>query len=313
MKGYRTAGHESFPFRYTWLPKAVQKTAEDTTLLANEDKAMVELGIGKNMVRSLKFWSQVTNLIESPERGEFRATALGQMLLGEDGLDPYLEDIQTLWLIHWQLSRHSESPLLAWDFLLNRWHEPELVPSKIIPFLAKELSNTGSENPSIVTIERHLDVFFRIYVPGKGKKGNVIEDNLDCPLVELDLIEAVGNRQSRNTNNSRTETIYRFRRDEKSDVTPSLFLFCLNDYWNRHHENSDTLSLKEIAHGYGSPGQVFKIPEEAVRARMETLTIDVESGFAYSESASLPRLERQSPLDWRNLLNNIYIGNAVYA
>lgn len=313
MKGYRTSGHESFPFRYTWLPKAVQKTMEDNTLLANEDKAMVELGIGKNMVRSLKFWSQATNLIESPERGEFRPTALGEMLLGEDGLDPYLEDVKTLWLIHWQLSRHSESPLLAWDFLLNRWHEPELAPSKIIPFLTRELSNSGSENPSKVTIERHLEVFFRIYVPGRGKKGNILEDNLDCPLVELDLMEVVANRQSRTANDSRTELIYRFRKEEKSDVTPALFLFCLNDFWNQNHNHSNTLTLKEIAHGPGGPGQIFKIPEEDVRCRMETLTIDEKTGFTYKESASLPSLERQSPLDWRDLLNNIYVGSEVYA
>ena len=48
---YRFSGHETFPCRYAWLPKAVQWLAEDPALFRNEDQAMVKLGVGKNMVR----------------------------------------------------------------------------------------------------------------------------------------------------------------------------------------------------------------------------------------------------------------------
>ncbi|MCX6902420.1 MAG: DUF4007 family protein [Verrucomicrobia bacterium] len=55
---YRISGHESFPCRYTWLPKAVQGLSREPKLFADEQKAMVDLGLGKNMVRSVRFWAQ---------------------------------------------------------------------------------------------------------------------------------------------------------------------------------------------------------------------------------------------------------------
>ena len=37
---------------------------------------------------------------------------------------------------------------------------------------------------SAVTLEQHFDTFLHTYVPTRGRKGEVQEDNLDCPLVE---------------------------------------------------------------------------------------------------------------------------------
>ena len=55
---YRFSGHESFPCRYAWLPKAFAAIAEDPLAFADEEKAMIRLGVGKNMVRSIRFWMQ---------------------------------------------------------------------------------------------------------------------------------------------------------------------------------------------------------------------------------------------------------------
>jgi hypothetical protein len=52
---YRISGHESFPCRYTWLPKAVRGLEGNPRLFSDEDQAMVDLGLGKNMVRSARF------------------------------------------------------------------------------------------------------------------------------------------------------------------------------------------------------------------------------------------------------------------
>ena len=55
---YRISGHETVSCRYTWLPKAVKCLRENLTLFSDEPNAMVALGVGKNMVRSIRFWSQ---------------------------------------------------------------------------------------------------------------------------------------------------------------------------------------------------------------------------------------------------------------
>jgi len=42
----------------------------------------------------------------------------------------------------------------------------------------------------------HFTTFLHTYFPTRSKKGEVLEDNLDCPLVELELIQKVGERSS---------------------------------------------------------------------------------------------------------------------
>lgn len=305
QKPYRISGHESFACRYTWLPKAVRGLTADPKLFADDDRAMVELGVGKNMARAIRFWAQVAGVAKLGGKGAGHiVTAFGGALLGERGFDPYLEDIRTLWLIHWNLSTDTENPLLAWDFLLNHWHEPELVPSVVIRRLHKEAARQD-DDLSPVTIDQHWDTFLHTYVPTRGRKGEVQEDNLDSPLTELELIVPVGER-TLDRSAGRGEPIYAFRREEKPDITPELFVYCLNDFWNKRHPTESTLSFREVAHGYGSPGQIFKLPEDDVRARVERLAPQTKGQFVYAESANLQQVQRPERQDAAKLLREIY-------
>ncbi|MHB8521000.1 MAG: DUF4007 family protein [Limisphaerales bacterium] len=86
---YRISGHESFPCRYTWLPKAVRGLSANPRLFSDEAQAMVDLGVGKNMVRSIRFWSQVAGIVTAASKGGGHLpTKVGTTLLGERGLDP---------------------------------------------------------------------------------------------------------------------------------------------------------------------------------------------------------------------------------
>jgi len=122
---FRFSGHETFPCRYTWLPKAVTHIRENPHLFSDEGRAMVTLGVGKNMVRAIRFWAEVAGVAHPNHKGGWSVTEFGNNLFGYDGYDPYLEDIQTLWLIHWKISSRVRDPLFAWHFLLNRWHRSE--------------------------------------------------------------------------------------------------------------------------------------------------------------------------------------------
>jgi hypothetical protein len=109
------AGHETFTLRYGWLKKAVDAARERQDIFLQDD-ALVTLGVGKNMVRSIRHWGLVTGILEESNdvpnnRGRFiRPSALGDLLFGPRGLDPYLEEVGTLWLIHWQLAEIPDGP-----------------------------------------------------------------------------------------------------------------------------------------------------------------------------------------------------------
>ena len=76
---YRISGHESFPCRYTWLPKTMRGLQGKPKLFSDEESAMVSLGVGKNMVRSIRFWAQVTGMAEPLARNAgYQPTTIGQ-------------------------------------------------------------------------------------------------------------------------------------------------------------------------------------------------------------------------------------------
>ena len=299
---YRISGHETFPCRYTWLPKAFLTIENEPKVFANDESAMVALGVGKNMVRAIRFWAQATGVAESDKRASYSITDFGRAILDEDGFDPYLEDIRTLWLLHWKLSTQVDEPLFAWDFLLNRWQHPEINRTEVLRAFDLETQNLDRK-PSPVTLGQHFDTFLHTYVPTRGRKGDIQEDNLDCPLVELELIQEIGERRTDGT--GKREPIYAFRRESKAEITAELFVFCLDDFWKRSRPNEKTLTFRDLCVAYGSPGQVFKLPERDLRERLEALEADSSGAFRYEESSSLQQIIRQDFSD-RNFLALVY-------
>jgi hypothetical protein len=87
------AGHETFSLRYGWPKKAVDATTADP-LVFTRDEAVIALGVGKNMVRSIRHWGLMTGILEeTPEQANnrgrhIRPSALGTLLFEAKGLDP---------------------------------------------------------------------------------------------------------------------------------------------------------------------------------------------------------------------------------
>lgn len=308
---YRFSGHESFPCRYAWLPKAYRALLNNPRTFADEEDAMVTLGIGKNMVRSVRFWMQVTGIIAPVPEG-YGPTTFGRMLLDPDeGFDPYLEDIRTLWLLHWKISTQQESPLFAWDYLLNRWNRPEFTRSAVLAAFQEDVTRQ-ERSLSNVTLEQHFDVFLHTYVSTRSRKGALLEDSLDCPLVELELLRPIGERTiDLGTSGGRRETVYAFRRDTKLEISTALFLYCLMDFWNARHQAEHTLSFRQIAVSSGSPGQILKLSEWELRERFERLKADTRGALNFIESAEQRQVVRNDTANY-DCLALIYQREGTY-
>src|SRR5271169_4847315 len=123
------SGHETFPLRYGWLKKAYDAVAAeykdtDNKKIFLSDEAIARFGVGKNMVASMRHWATCSGVIgEDHLTGKLEATAVGNFLFSEDGIDPYLEMPASLWHLHWLLcSGDRERPIkTTWFWIFNHF------------------------------------------------------------------------------------------------------------------------------------------------------------------------------------------------
>jgi hypothetical protein len=87
--------HQTFPPRFGWFKKAYDQALTNNAIFSDSD-ATVELGVGKNMVDAIAFWSLAFRILKAEQISKktsavYSSTEFGSLLFGEDGLDPYLE------------------------------------------------------------------------------------------------------------------------------------------------------------------------------------------------------------------------------
>jgi hypothetical protein len=302
----RFSGHETFVCRYAWLPKVVQEISAEggSGLFRCDETAMVKLGIGKNMVHSARFWAEAAQVIEESDDGGHKVTDFGCQLLHPEWHDPYLERIETLWLIHWKIATNPLRPLFHWTELLNNWHRPEFYESEVLPFLEKALPKDKAQTAKR-TLSDGFRVFVNSYVPSRGRKGEIAEDNLDCPLVELGLIRIAGERL---TKDSHREPIYSFNIEQKPPITSELIAYCLHDFWQNSeaYREEKSLGLRVIGTEAGSPGQVFKLPESALSGLLDGLSTATNGAMVFEESRSMQQVWMKKQVSPQELLEQIY-------
>ena len=284
------SGHETFVFRYTWLKKAADAVRADPRVFGKDD-AIVTLGVGKNMVRSIRHWGLATAVLE--EEAKSRGTVMnvsrfGKFLFGDGhsiGVDAFLEDPNTLWLLHWSLLTNSGRST-TWEWAFNRLPSNEFTRESLYQSLEDELLRLNVRVPSENTLRRDIEVFVRTYLSGRSSRGGAVEDSLDCPLTELGLLEEVSGT-----------SLFNIRRGPKSTLSKRVFAFCLLDFWNRTAPGTKTLAFSEIAYSKDSPGVVFKLDENSIIEYLETLETATDGGMGYIESAGLKQVYRQDACD----------------
>jgi hypothetical protein len=99
------SGHETFVFRYTWLKKAVDAVRVDPRVFG-QDNAIVTLGVGKNMVRSIRHWGL--------------ATGSGKTRTAMELISAYLNDSEEGCVVVW-LAHSEELCEQAYDSFLEVW------------------------------------------------------------------------------------------------------------------------------------------------------------------------------------------------
>ena len=191
---------------------------------------------------------------------------------------------------------------------MNRWHEPDIAPSLVVEAFEKE-AKAQDRKLAPVTLKQHFNIFLHTYVPTRGAKGDILEDNLDSPLTELNLIRRIGERVLDGQDGKR-EPVYAFNRDSKPKISQQLFAYCLNDFWETYHSVEQTLSFRAVASGHGSPGQIFKLPEREIRDRLENIEDCTNDAISFRESVNQRQVEKQKDIKSEDLKEDLL--DAIY-
>ncbi len=274
--------HETFAFRHGWLKKGVDAAIENPLLFAH-DEALVTLGVGKNMVRSIRFWCLATGVAAEGEavgrQRPLEPTRFGHRLLGDGGWDPYLEDPGSLWLVHCQLAANTNRALV-WHILFGDYYETEFSKAQLARFVAQQLDKRGiTTTPAMV--ERETDTCLRTYAGtlARAKGAATLEETLDCPLVELDLLRP-----------NVAEGLYRFNVGPKVTLSAAVFGFTLLQYLRRLDLTQRTVAVDDCLYAPGSPGQIFKLDENSVVEYLEALETLTDGALRLQETAGLRQL-----------------------
>lgn len=289
------SGHETFACRFAWLSKAVRLIIRAPEALADDERAILELGLGKNMVRALRFWLEAFD-VASSSAGTWALRPFGEALFGKNGLDPFLERVETQWLLHWTLSTAIEHPLFAWRHILYRRMKPDFTPSELLAEMRAEGERLGYEH-SDVTLQQHADVFLHSYLGSLSSASP--EDALDGPLVELGLLKRFGRRRS---GSERMEPVFALARVPFAEVGPAVINYCIGSYWARRHGGEPMVTFRDLAYGEGSPGATLRLEAEDLRDHLERSA----AFWSYRPSGDAGNIVATASFDLDQLLQEIY-------
>jgi hypothetical protein len=297
------ARHETFHPRYGWLKKGFDNVLKDENIFHNDDATSI-LGVGKNMVRAIRYWCSAFKILNEYTKSEkackiAEPSEFGIKLLSDNGYDPYLESPGSLWLLHWHLLKN---PCYAttWSFVFNHFNKHEFSSDSIYSALILyKNENLKCPNISDDSLRRDISCLLKMYTDNHSDTGPR-EDTIDSPFVELGLIKHLG------------ESDYYFNIGHKNNLPGEIIVYACLDFMSQNSEDSNTISLTRLQYDKGSPGQAFKISQENLYSAIERQS---DSGHLISinDTAGITQMSVNGSLNKlkQSMLDNYYTANRL--
>lgn len=286
------SGHETFPLRYGWLKKvydACKKVENENKNinkdLFNNDEAIAILGVGKNMVSSMRYWAIYTGLLNAEENKNLTINPYADKILSDNGFDPWLENYATLWLIHWQLA--TNPALFTYYFFFNYWNPPSFDKDYLIANIKDAINQVTSITISASTLKRDVECFLNLY-SSKLSRSHSNEESIESPLTELGLIGPLTRRD-----------LFQSKRGPKPNLTLNTFIFGLLMFWNSYSPNSKTLSIENICYEPLSPGKIFLIDEDTIGGFLQNISEATNGLLEWSETAGLKQIILKKEINFK--------------
>nr|WP_321411433.1 DUF4007 family protein [uncultured Carboxylicivirga sp.] len=284
MLKYTFSGHETFYCRHYWLKKGYDFLKEGNKF--SEPDAVTKLGVGKNMVTSIRFWLKAFDIENDKDSDRF-ATDLGVFLFEDDGWDPYLEDVNSIWLLHYHLVKKGWASIYSLFFNKLKNGDKEFSNEKILRGITYVVEGAKQEVSNVTTIDNDIRVFRSNYL--QPRKPVNVEDEFIGLLQELHLFEEIGKKSIVVQNTDRNE------------LSIELFFYAILDRF----ENRKSISAEEIITSTNSPGKIFCMTEHGIINKLKKIE-EKYKGVTFTEDAGIRELQINNQYDKWNILSAYY-------
>lgn len=279
------AGHDSFQCRQLWLKKGYDYVQEGKNF--NDEDAVVKLGVGKNMVSSIRYWLKAFNIIDKKEI----PTEFGKRLFNdENGYDPFLEDEASLWLLHYQLVKNGVASI--YSIIFNEFRKEKLFFNK--ETFVNYVKRIGESKPDLNfnenTVAKDFIVFANLYKSDHRSKD--VEDSFSGIMSEIELIKT--------TEMGKEEQFY-IENTERDNLHKSVLLYTILD--NSNYGNS--ISLTSLEYEINSPGSIFALNRAGLLTKISEI-VDEYKDITFTDHAGIQEIQFKNKGNAYTILDEYY-------
>jgi len=282
--------HDTFFIRKGWLSKGLKNVKTDPYVFVRKDiNPMDTLGIGANMVKALRYWLQAVKLTEEPQSGK-RSQAITELGDAIWENDKYMEEIGTLWLLHYKLASNF-TDATAWYYFFNEFKLTEFsyddFKTHINSFLwehEREVAESSIEGDYNCILGTYLS-----RIKTNPKKVNP-EENIDCPLGELGLVDIV----------DRKKRIYKKIQPKKDTLPPLILLAVILD----QAKDEKTVRISSIQNDGCNAGKIFNL--DVILLTSLLYKIELMGYIKVVRTAGLDVIEIKTDMSFLDCLKEYY-------
>lgn len=275
------SGHETFACKSHWMKRGYEFVLEGNNF--NDDEAVVHLGVGKNMVTSIKFWMKAFGLFN---RDGVLSSIAHKLLNTDRGYDPFFEDTGSLWLMHFHII--NENYATAYRTTFVDYHSQRNVIDKLklqnfikhLCFDNPNYRNLYNEN----TVRKDLNVLIHNYC---AKWNSGVEDS-NTIFAPLNLIRET------------EDGTYMFNYESRSIVPANIFLYALLTVFPDNKSISFE-SMRELS-------LIFCLMNNDLLTIIKRLSEVYAGILVFSDVAGIKELQIKGEISTDKALENYYIG-----
>ncbi|OQY09222.1 MAG: hypothetical protein B6I28_03450 [Fusobacteriia bacterium 4572_132] len=284
---YIFSGHQSFNLRDGWLIKGIELIEKEDGKNIFSKNELVEtidkLGIGANMVKSLKYWLEVLDIMDDNNN-------INTIIKEIRKYDEYFQRTTTLWLLHFFIlnPNRKNRRVILWEIIAFKTDYGMFTKKEITELIDIETEKKYAHT----SIEKGLNIFIKTYLNEKvNNKKEYPENNLISPMTRLKFLKKI--------KKTKTDEYY-FRNIQYSEINKYLGYMIIKSIAS----SRESISKEEA---YQKFKKIIKL--DMYNFDMILKEIENENLISIDRAAGLNNIHFKVTLSEKEMIKQIYMDN----